>query len=263
MRRAAADDLSGDGDFLESNGHVARLAHQRHRARPAPDDRRARVHADPRPQLQPVAAAELAGERLHLLEDRHGRVRRAPGSVLVSDRVSEAEQEPVLVALHHGPVEAARRAVARLAESPGAPRLVLGIEALEVGLGFEDLAAADENGDLAALGLGGAGAAEDGVGVGRIAMADDAPLAGRRQPRTARRSRPPGSDACSSATTISWAVWKRCCGVFSMQRRTIRSRAGEMLRPDAERSAGASFRIAAMVSAGVSFLNAFRPDSSS
>ena len=52
-------------------------------------------------------------------------------------------------------------------------------------------------------------------------------------------------------------------GSFSRQRRTIRSRAAEMFRPAAESSAGFSFRIAAMVSAGVSLLNAFRPESSS
>ena len=261
MRRAAADDLSGDGGILESNGHVARLAHQRHRAGSASDDRRARVHADPRPELQPVSAAELGGEGLHLVEDRHGRVRRSPSPVLVGDRVSEAEQETLLVALHHGPVEAARRPVARLLKATEHPRLVLGIEALEVSLGFEHLAAADENGDLAALGLGG-----------------DAPGGRRRgrpyrDRRTTRRPGPRRRGLHDALGLREGRLLQRdddlLGGLETLLRRLLETTPDDPVerrrnvRPDAERSAGSSVRIAAMVSAGVSFRNACRPDSSS
>src|SRR5262249_31320760 len=51
VRIAAADDLPGSGDFLESKGDVARLACQGHRARSTPNDGRASVYADPRIQL--------------------------------------------------------------------------------------------------------------------------------------------------------------------------------------------------------------------
>ena len=97
------------------------------RRRLPPDDRRARVQTDPWLEIQTVLAAELLREGLHLFEHRDGRVSRSPSSVLDGHGVPETEQEPVLVALDHGPVEAARRAVACLLESleapaPGPPR---------------------------------------------------------------------------------------------------------------------------------------------
>ena len=156
MCRAAAEDLAGTGEVLETNGHVARFAHERHVAGPASHDRRARVNADPRSQLQPVRAAEAAGERFHLLANGHGRVRRPPGAVLERDRVAETDQQTALVALHHGPVEAARRDLAGLLKAAKHARLVLGIQALEIGLGLEHLAAAHEDRDLTALGFGSA-----------------------------------------------------------------------------------------------------------
>ncbi len=68
-------------------------------------------------------------------------------------------------------------------------------------------------------------------------------------------------ETSSSANATSCAEWKRCSGLFSMQRRTIRSSPGETPWFVAERSGGSSRRIADIVSAAESPRNACRPES--
>ena len=60
---------------------------------------------------------------------------------------------------------------------------------------------------------------------------------------------------------MSLADWNRFSRSFSRQCLTMRSRAGEMFRPDCVSSGGSCVRIAAIVSLAVAFLNAFFPDS--
>ena len=65
----------------------------------------------------------------------------------------------------------------------------------------------------------------------------------------------------SSANATSRAVWNRSAGFFSRQWRTIRSSAGDRSVFDVDSSGGSSRRIAVIVSAAVSRLNARSPDS--
>ena len=60
---------------------------------------------------------------------------------------------------------------------------------------------------------------------------------------------------------MSCADWNRRLRSFSRQCLTMRSRAGEMFRPDCVSSGGSSLMIAAIVSLAVSRLNAFLPES--
>src|SRR5918993_3567678 len=60
------------------------------------------------------------------------------------------------------------------------------------------------------------------------------------------------ADRVSSAKARSLADWKRRSGVFSRQRRTIRSREGEIATALVSRSGGSLVRIAVIVSAAVS-----------
>ena len=70
-----------------------------------------------------------------------------------------------------------------------------------------------------------------------------------------------GRDASERANAMSLADWNRLSRSFSRQCLTMWSSAGEMFRPDSESSGGSSRRIAAIVSAAVSRLNALFPDS--
>src|SRR5687767_1080156 len=66
-------------------------------------------------------------------------------------------------------------------------------------------------------------------------------------------------DSVSRAKARSLADWKRRSGVFSRQRRTIRSREGEIAIAVVSRSGGSLVRIAVIVSAAVSPLKARTP----
>ena len=74
---------------------------------------------------------------------------------------------------------------------------------------------------------------------------------------------PVGEDCSRRLKAMSLADWNRWSRSFSRQCLTMRSRAGEMFRPDSDSSGGSSRMIAAIVSAFVSRLNAFFPESSS
>ena len=111
--------------------------------------------------------------------------RGAVCGVLVGHRVAEAGQQPLLVALHDRPVEPAHGLLAGLLEGPQHLGLVLRVEVLQIRLGLEQVAAADQDGHLPALGLAGAAA-------GRGRRQDDA--AAMRPSRT-RASRPSASTA--------------------------------------------------------------------
>ena len=121
-------------------------------------DGRPGVDADPRIQLQLVFAAEPLAEGLQVLEDAEAGQRGAACGVLVGHRVAEAGQQPLLVALHDRPVEPANGLLAGLLEGPQHLGLVLRVEVLQVRLGLEQVAAADQDGHLPALGLAGAAA---------------------------------------------------------------------------------------------------------
>ena len=158
VRGRAAHDLAGLGDVLQPDRHVPRLPHQRDRLLPRLHDGRPGVNADPRIQLQLVFAAEPLAEGVQVLEDAEAGPRGAVRGVLVGHRVAEAGQQPLLVALHDRPVELAHRLLAGLLERPQHLGLVLRVEVLQIRLGLEQVAAADQDGHLAALGLAGAAA---------------------------------------------------------------------------------------------------------
>ena len=123
-----ADDLAGRGDVLQPDGHVPGLPHQRDRVLLRLHDGRPGVEADPRIQLQLVFAAELLAEGLHVLEEAEAGLGGAACGVLVGHRVAEARQQPLLVALHDRPVEAAHRLLAGLLEGPQHLGLILRVE---------------------------------------------------------------------------------------------------------------------------------------
>jgi hypothetical protein len=80
-------------------------------------------------------------------------------------------------------------------------------------------------------------------------------------------SRAPGvapvEDCSERLNAMSFADWNRLSRSFSRQCLTMRSRAGETLRPDSDSSGGSFSRIAAVVSALVSRMKAFFPESNS
>jgi hypothetical protein len=96
---------------------------------------------------------------------------------------------------------------------------------------------------------------------GSTATQDPAVLIGAASSRAA--SATPDEDGSWRLKTMSLADWNRCSRSFSRQCRTMRSRAGEMARPDSDSSGGSSRMMAAIVSALVSRLDAFFPASSS
>ena len=153
-----ADDLAGLGDILEPDRHVACLPHQRDRLLPRLHHGRTGVDADPRIQLQLLSAAEPLAQGLQVLQEAEAGQGGAACGVLVGHRVAEAGQQPLLVALHDRPIESENGLLAGLLEGPQHLGLVLGVEVLQVRLGFEQAAAADQDGHLPALGLAGAAA---------------------------------------------------------------------------------------------------------
>src|SRR5439155_9514753 len=77
--------------------------------------------------------------------------------ILVSHRVAEARQQPLLVTLHDRPIEVPNRLSARLLESQHDLRLILRVEA-QVRFRLKEIAATDQDGHLATFGLAGAAA---------------------------------------------------------------------------------------------------------
>ncbi len=77
--------------------------------------------------------------------------------VLEGHRVAEAHQHALIVALNDRPVESAHGLLASLLEVSQHVGLSLRVEILQVGVGLEQFAAADQDRHLAALGLAGAG----------------------------------------------------------------------------------------------------------
>ena len=158
VRGRAAHDLAGLGEVLQPDRHVPRLSHQGHRLLPRLHDGRPGVDADPRIQLQPLFAAEPLAQGVQVLQDGEPGSRGAVCGVLVGHRVAEAGQEPLLAALHDRPIALANGLLAGLLEGPHHPGLALRVETLQVLLGLEQAAAADQDGHLPALGLAGAAA---------------------------------------------------------------------------------------------------------
>ena len=154
----AADDLAGLGEVLQPDRHVPRLPHQGDRLLPDLHDGRPGVDADPRAQLQLLLAAEPPAQGVQLLQDDEPGPRGAVRGVLVGHRVAEAGQQPLLAALHDRPVAPADGLLAGLLEGPHHPGLALRVEILQVRLGLEQAAAADQDGHLPALGVAGAAA---------------------------------------------------------------------------------------------------------
>ena len=72
-----------------------------------------------------------------------------------------------------------------------------------------------------------------------------------------------GENCSDRLNAMSLTVWNRLSRSFSRQCLTMRSRAGEMLRPDSDNSGGSSRMMAAIVSAFVSRWKAFFPESNS
>jgi hypothetical protein len=72
-----------------------------------------------------------------------------------------------------------------------------------------------------------------------------------------------GEDCSESANATSLADWNRSSRPFSRQCRTMFSSASGTFRPDSDSAGGSSFRIAAIVSLAVCFLNVPLPESSS
>src|SRR5262249_12070491 len=152
----AANDRAGDGDLRQPHGDVPRLSHQRDRPLGRLDDGRPGVNADPQVQLELVFAAKPLAEGFQVLEEAEARLCGPARAVLVSNRVAEADQQALLVTLHDRPAQPARGLIAGLLEAPQHPGLVLGVEALQVRLGVEQVTAPDKAGALAAVGLAGA-----------------------------------------------------------------------------------------------------------
>ena len=68
-------------------------------------------------------------------------------------------------------------------------------------------------------------------------------------------------ESALNANDKSRADWKRCSGLFSRHRRTIRSSAGETRCAGSDSSGGSSFKTAVIVSTAVSRRNARVPES--
>ena len=113
------------------------------------------MDADPGIQLQPVGYAEPLAADLHALEDGEAGPCGASGGVFVGERKPEARQQPLFAALHDRAAELLHGLLARLEKRPQHVRLILRVEC-QIRLGLERVAATDQDGQLAALGLTGA-----------------------------------------------------------------------------------------------------------
>ena len=122
-----ADHLTGDGNFIQPDGHIPRVAHQRHHALLGLDDGRPGVDADPRIQVQLVLAEPLA-QGLHLLEETEAGACGADCGVLESYRETKTHQQPLLIALHDRSTERLHGVFARLLEPVQHAGLILRVE---------------------------------------------------------------------------------------------------------------------------------------
>ena len=152
--RLGAQDLARDGHIFQPNGDVPCLAHHRDRVVLRFHDGRARMDADPRVQLDRLRAAELPADGGHVFEKGEPRCRSSTGRVLEGDRVAEADEQSSLVALHDRPLEPSHGLRAGFLERSQHADLIFRVE-LQVRLGIEQVAAADEHRQLTALGLAG------------------------------------------------------------------------------------------------------------
>ena len=133
-----------------------RLPHQRDRLLPRLHHGRTGVDADPRIKLRQLGTAEALAQRLQALQEAEAGQGGAVCGVFVGHRVAEAGQQPLLAALHDGPIESVNCLLAEQLEGSQHLGLVLGVEVLQVRLGFEHAATANQDGYLPALGFLGA-----------------------------------------------------------------------------------------------------------
>ena len=103
-----------------------------------------------------MTAAKLFAQAVQCREEAEADTRGAACAVLVSDRVAEARQQPLLVTLHDRAVEPEHDLLAGALEGPQHVGLVLRLEVPQIGIGLEEVAAADQDGHLPALSLAGA-----------------------------------------------------------------------------------------------------------
>src|SRR5262245_51578260 len=90
-------------------------------------------------------------ERRHFVDQLEPRMGGTLRRVFVRDGKAKTCQQPLLVALQHCAVELAYRQFAGLLIGPQDLRLILGLQ-VQIVLGFEKIATADEHGYLTALG---------------------------------------------------------------------------------------------------------------
>jgi hypothetical protein len=109
------------------------------------------VKNTPRLRIRSQRVAGLTAECFEIVEELESHFGGAAGGVLVSHRIAETRQQPLLIALHDRSVEPAHRLVTRALEGTKGLCLVLCVEA-QVRLGLEQLAPADQDGYLSALG---------------------------------------------------------------------------------------------------------------
>ena len=150
--RLGAHDPARHGHIFQPHGDVSRLAHHRDRVVLRLHDRRPGVDAGPRDRLPRLRTAEISDDRRHIFDQGESGLHGSTGSILESDRVAEADEEPPFAALHDRPLEPTHGLLAHLLERSQQPGLVLRVE-FQVRLGFEQVAAADEHRHLTPLGL--------------------------------------------------------------------------------------------------------------
>jgi hypothetical protein len=147
-----ADHLTGECHVFEPDGHVPRLAHQRHSARLRLDDGGPGMDADPGMKQQRVVGADLLSRALYGVQSREAGPGGAACGVLIRHREPEARQQPLVGALQDRSAELTHRRLGGLLERVQHASLVLRVE-FQIRLGLELLAATDQHGQLAALGL--------------------------------------------------------------------------------------------------------------
>ena len=156
MAGVGTDHLTGDGHVFEPDGHVARLAHQRHGVRLGLDDGRPGMDADPGMQLgSRVGSADCS--RAIVMPSRIASPARAarPAASSYATGNPKHASSPFSLHSHDRAAELLHRLLARLEKRPQHVRLILRVES-QIRLGLEHVAATDQHGQLAALGLTGA-----------------------------------------------------------------------------------------------------------
>jgi hypothetical protein len=91
----------------------------------------------------------------HVLQEAQAGSCGAACAILESNRITEAHQQTLLVTLHDGPFKPLHSVLAGLLEGAQHLGLILRFE-LQIRLGLEQAAAANQDGHLAAFGLAGA-----------------------------------------------------------------------------------------------------------